>query len=74
MRIIKSSEIANYLFCPTSWWLGITKGVKINKAMIKGEKHHTLIAVNQPKARFLYACIIITIILMTVLIIYRLLG
>ena len=33
MKTIKSSEIASYLFCPVSWWIGITKGVKITTIM-----------------------------------------
>ena len=74
MKIIKSSDIANYLFCPVSWWIGITKGVKITKKMNIGEKHHIIIAENQPKARFLYVCITITIVIVIALIIYRFLG
>jgi CRISPR/Cas system-associated exonuclease Cas4 (RecB family) len=74
MKIIKSSEIASYLFCPVSWWLGITKGVKITKAMKKGEKHHVFIAENQSKARYIFICIIITIIVILALLIYRFLA
>jgi CRISPR/Cas system-associated exonuclease Cas4 (RecB family) len=74
MKIIKSSDIANYLFCPVSWWIGITKGVKITKTMNKGEKHHVIIAENQPRARFLYICMTITVVIIIALIIYRFLG
>ncbi|MCK4588938.1 MAG: hypothetical protein KAT77_00720 [Nanoarchaeota archaeon] len=74
MKTIKSSEISNYLFCPVSWWLGITKGVKITKAMKKGEKHHVLVSENQPKARYIYICITITIVIILALIIYRFLA
>ena len=75
MKTIKSSEISNYLFCPVSWWLGITKGVKVTKAMNKGEKHHIFISENQPKARYIYICIITTIIIIILaLIIYRFLA
>ena len=59
MKIIKSIEIASYLFCPVSWWIGKTKGVKITKSMGKGEEYHKLISKNQPKARFLHVCITI---------------
>lgn len=74
MKMIKSSDISNYIFCPVSWWIGITKGVKITKTMSIGEKHHTIIAENQPKARFLYVCTIITIVIIIALIAYRFLG
>lgn len=74
MKTIKSSEIASYLFCPVSWWIGITKGVKITKVMSKGKEHHTLVSENQPRARVLHICKIITIIIIIALIIWRLLG
>lgn len=71
MKIIKSSEISSYLFCPVSWWIGKTKGVKITKAMTKGEKHHKHISENQSKASFLYVCMVILIIIIISLLIYR---
>ena len=71
MKTIKSSDIASYLFCPVSWWIGITKGVKITKLMSKGEKYHNIISKNQPKARFLYVCMIIIAVVIIALIIYR---
>jgi len=71
MKIIKSSEIASYLFCPVSWWIGKTKGVKITKTMTEGEKHHILISENQSKANFLYVCMMITIVIIIALLIYR---
>lgn len=74
MKIIKSSDISNYLFCPVSWWLGITKGVKVTKAMKKGEKYHVLVSKNQPKARYIHICITITILIILALIIYRFLA
>ncbi|MFH1506463.1 MAG: hypothetical protein ABIE94_05775 [archaeon] len=74
MKTIKSSDISNYLFCPVSWWLGITKGVKVTKAMNKGEKHHVLVSKNQPKARLIYIGMTIIIVFIIALIIYRFLG
>lgn len=74
MKIIKSSEIASYLFCPVSWWIGRTKGVKITKAMVKGEKHHTVIAKNQSKAKFLYVGMVVVAMVMIALVMYRFLG
>ncbi len=74
MKTIKSSEIANYLFCPVSWWIGITKGGKITKAMIKGENYHINIAKNQPKARFIYICITIITVIILALAAYRFLA
>ncbi|MBW2976688.1 hypothetical protein KY347_04540 [Candidatus Woesearchaeota archaeon] len=71
MRTIKSSEIANYLFCPVSWWIGKTKGVKITQVINEGKRHHTLVSENQPKARFVYVCIIISIALLTTLVVCR---
>lgn len=71
MGPIKSSEIASYLFCHVSWWIGKTKGVKITKLMDKGEKHHKIISKNQSKAKFFYICIIILIIVILFLITYR---
>lgn len=74
IKTIKSSEIASYLFCPVSWWIGITKGVKITKTMSEGEKHHILIAENQSKAKFLYVCMVFVVIIMIALVVYRFLG
>ena len=74
MKTIKSSEIASYLFCPVSWWIEITKGVKITKVMSKGEKYHHIISKNQSKARFLYVGMIIIIVIIITLIIFRFLG
>ena len=71
MKTLKSSEIASYIFCPLCWWIERTKGVQITKAISKGEKYHNLIAENQSKARFLYVCIKILIIIVIFLIIYR---
>lgn len=74
MKTIKSSEIASYLFCPVCWWTERMKGVKITKAMSKGEKYHNLIAENQSKARFLYVSMVIIIVIAIALVIYRFLG
>ncbi len=74
MKIIKSSEIAGYLFCPVSWWIGKTKGAKVTKAMGEGEKHHILISENQSKAKLLYVCMIIISVVIIAFIIYRFLG
>lgn len=70
MKPIKSSEIASYLFCPVSWWLGITKGVKMTTAMERGERHHEIISRNQPAARGIYIAIIIIVILILAFIAY----
>ncbi len=70
MKIIRSSDIANYLFCPVSWWLGITKGVKVTKLMLKGEKHHKLVSEKHQTAMFLYSLIIIVIFMIIALILY----
>ena len=40
----------------------------------EGEKYHNLIAENQSKARFLYVCMIIAIVIAIILIVYRFLG
>ncbi|MBI2649936.1 hypothetical protein HYX04_01340 [Candidatus Woesearchaeota archaeon] len=74
MKTIKSSEIASYLFCSVCWWTERMNGVKITKAISKGEKYHNLIAENQSKARFLYVCMIIMIVVVITLIVYRFLG
>jgi len=74
MKIIKSSDIGSYLFCPVSWWIGITKGVKITKIMSKGEKYHYLISKNHSKARFLYVSMIIICVIIIALIIFRFVG
>lgn len=74
MEIIKSSEIASYLFCPVSWWIGKTKGVKITKSIGEGEEYHKLVSENQSKARFLHICSIIIILIIIALIMWRLLG
>jgi len=74
MKIIKSSEIASYLFCPVGWWIGKTKGVKITKSMSEGEEYHKLISENQSKARFLHICITMIILIIISLVMWRLLG
>ena len=71
MTVIKSSEIASYLFCPVSWYLGRTKGVKITKAMDQGEKFHKTVAENQPTAKIIYTCMIIISILLISLILFK---
>ncbi len=71
MKTLKSSEIASYLFCPVCWWNERITGVKITKAISKGEEYHNAIAEKQSKARFLYFCIKITISIITALIVYR---
>lgn len=71
MKKIKSSDIANYIFCPASWWIGITEGVKITKTMSKEEKNHQFITKNQTKIKLIHMCIIIIIGIITALIIYR---
>jgi len=63
MKTIKSSEIASYIFCPVCWWNERTKGVKITKKMMIGEKHHKTVSENQSKAKFLYVFIIIFIVI-----------
>jgi len=74
MKTLKSSEISNYLFCPVSWWIGKTKGLKITRPMSEGERYHKLVSENQPKARFLRVCIILFVIMIIAFIIYRFLG
>jgi len=74
MKTIKSSEIASYLFCPVSWWIGRTKSIKITKVMREGEKHHKTVSENQSKAKLLYVCMIIIFVIIIALIIYRFLG
>ena len=74
MKIVRSSEISNYLFCPVSWWIGKTKGIKITKAINEGEKYHKIVSENQVKAKFLYASMVITILIIIFLMIYRFLG
>lgn len=74
MKTLKSSEIASYLFCPVCWWSERINGIKITKAISKGEQYHSFIAENQSKARFLYICIIITLVVAISLIVYRFLG
>ena len=74
MKTIKSSEIASYIFCPVCWWTERMNGIKITKAISKGEKYHNLISENKLKSRFLYIGIIIFIIVIITLIIFRFLG
>tara|TARA_B100000315_G_C14110922_1_gene378116 strand:+ start:67 stop:291 length:225 start_codon:yes stop_codon:yes gene_type:complete len=71
MRILKSSEISSYLFCPISWWLERTKGVKITKAMVKGEKHHKTISKNQPRAKLIYVLMAIVLAIIILMLLFR---
>jgi len=74
MKIIKSSEVASYIFCPVCWWTERINGVKITKAISKGENYHNFISENQLKARFLYAGMMVLIIVIINLVIFRFLG
>jgi len=71
--MIRSSEIASYLYCPVSWWIGLTKGVKVTSVMKKGEKHHETVSKNSSKAKFLYISIILAIMVILILILFRVL-
>ena len=74
MKIIKSSEISSYLFCPVSWWIGRKEGIKTTKEMIVGAKHHKTVSENQSKAKLLYISAVIASIIIIFLLIYRFLG
>lgn len=74
MQKIRSSEVSKYLFCPVSWWIEKNKGVKINSAMVEGEKHYALVSENVPKAKFLYYFIVIVGVILAALVTYRFLG
>ncbi len=71
MKTIKSSEIASYVFCPVSWWIGRTKGIEITEVMNEGERYHNLVSENQIRARFLYVCIVIVLFIIATLIMYK---
>jgi len=74
MKILTSSEIANYVYCPGCWWKAKTEGVKVTAKMQAGKKFHEQISTNQPKARFLHISIIVVLILLIFLIMWRFIG
>lgn len=45
--VITSSEIAQYIFCPVSWWFDRTEGKTITKEMKLGTDFHVKHAVKQ---------------------------
>ena len=71
MKIVKSSEIASYIFCPVCWWNKRTKGLKITESIKKGVEHHAFISKNQSKAKFFHVFRIIVLFILVVLIIWR---
>ena len=74
MKIIRSSEVANYVYCPLCWWKSIKEGVKVTPKMREGEKFHQQIAARRSKARFLHASIILIMAVFIFLVIFRLIG
>ncbi|MFH0874767.1 MAG: hypothetical protein V1859_02430 [archaeon] len=38
--VIRSSEIAQYVYDPKLWWQSRTEGTTVTEQMIKGEKFH----------------------------------
>lgn len=52
--IISSSEIAQYLFCPLSWWFGRIGEKIVTKSMKLGAKFHAKQAVKQQVSRKLH--------------------
>jgi len=71
MRIITSSEIARYVYCPRCWWKAKTDGVKVTAKMQEGKKFHQQVSANQPPARFLHISIIVVLIFLILFIMWR---
>ncbi len=74
MKIITSSEIARYVYCPRCWWKAKTEGVTVTAKMQEGKKFHQQVAANQPKARFLHISIGVVLVILILLIIWRFIG
>jgi len=50
-KIIRSSEISSYVYCPYAWWDSRKEGVVETKEMIRGEKFHQGYMIKQEAAR-----------------------
>ncbi|MBI2146564.1 hypothetical protein HYU22_04450 [Candidatus Woesearchaeota archaeon] len=74
MKIVTSSEIARYVYCPRCWWKAKTEGVKVTAKMQEGNKFHQHLSANQPRARFLHISIIVVAILLIFFIMWRFIG
>ena len=66
-KIIRSSEISSYVYCPYAWWESRTEGIVETKEMAAGEIFHKDFMVKQDVARKLnvagYAILIVLFIL-----------
>jgi len=66
-KVIRSSEISQYIYCPYAWWESRTIGMVETKEMAAGEVFHKDFMVKQDVARKLnvagYAILIVIFIL-----------
>ncbi len=74
MKIITSSEIASYVYCPGCWWKAKTEGVKITAKIQEGKKFHQQVSANQSRARFLHISVSVILIILLFLIVWRFIG
>jgi len=73
-KIIRSSEISMYVYCPYSWWNSRTKGVVETKEMKVGEVFHKDFMVKQDVARKLNVVGYFILFVVFILIMYYLAG
>jgi len=66
-KVIRSSEISQYVYCPYAWWESRTEGIVETKEMAAGEVFHKDFMVKQDVARKLnvagYAILIVVFVL-----------
>ena len=69
-KVIKSSEISSYVYCPYAWWEGRTKGVVETKEMAVGSVFHKEYMVKQDVARKLNIVGYVILIIVFILVMY----
>ncbi len=72
-KIIKSSEISSYVYCPYAWWDSRTKGIVETKEMVAGEVFHKGYMIKQDAARKLNVVGYVILIVIFILILYKVL-
>ena len=69
-KIIRSSEISSYVYCPYAWWESRTEGIVETKEMVAGKEIHQDYMVKQQVTRKLNVISYVILTLMLFLIIF----
>jgi len=68
-KIIRSSEISSFVYCPYAWWESRTEGIVVTKEMVAGKDFHQDYMVKQQVTRKLnvVSYVILTLILFLII-------